>query len=92
MLILDTDRISLLERNSAETKVLLARLANTSNTEIATTIITFEEQMRGWLDICSSKVIIVVAISVLKCSLNARANFCFRTVAFEQGNTVGVKN
>ena len=50
MIILDTDCISLLERKSgAEFIRLSAKLAEFSPEEIATTIITFEEQMRGWL-------------------------------------------
>jgi tRNA(fMet)-specific endonuclease VapC len=49
MIILDTDCISLLERKSgAEFYRLSAKLAEFSAEEIATTIITFEEQMRGW--------------------------------------------
>lgn len=50
MIILDTDCISLLERKSgAEFYRLSARLAEFPPDEIATSIITFEEQMRGWM-------------------------------------------
>ena len=50
MIVLDTDCISLLERKSgAEFYRLSARLAEFSAGDIATTIITFEEQMRGWM-------------------------------------------
>jgi len=49
MIILDTDCISLLERGNAESKTLLEHLESASTNEIATTIINFEEQMRGWL-------------------------------------------
>ena len=49
MIILDTDCLSLLERKSgAEFYRLSARLAELPD-EIATSIITFEEQMRGWM-------------------------------------------
>lgn len=49
MIILDTDCISLLERKSgAGFSRLSAKLAGFLPDEIATTIITFEEQMRGW--------------------------------------------
>ena len=50
MIILDTDCISLLERKSGEEFYRLsAKLAEFPPEEIATTIITFEEQMRGWM-------------------------------------------
>lgn len=49
MIILDTDCISLLERDNADAATLRQRLAEVSPPEVATTIITFEEQMRGWL-------------------------------------------
>lgn len=50
-IILDTDCVSLLERgDSAEQRELQKRLAVLSSDDVvATTIITFEEQMRGWL-------------------------------------------
>ncbi|MCD9187926.1 MAG: type II toxin-antitoxin system VapC family toxin [Pyrinomonadaceae bacterium] len=50
MIILDTDCLSLLERKgSAESYRLSAKLSEFSPEEIAVTIITFEEQMRGWM-------------------------------------------
>lgn len=49
MIILDTDCISLLERGGGESKTLLENLASAATNEIATTIVNFEEQMRGWL-------------------------------------------
>jgi tRNA(fMet)-specific endonuclease VapC len=51
MLILDTDVLTLVQRKSgSEYARLDARLEDASTSRvIATTIITFEEQMRGWL-------------------------------------------
>lgn len=50
MIILDTDCISLLERDNTDAARLRQRLAEeVSPLEAVTTIITFEEQMRGWL-------------------------------------------
>jgi tRNA(fMet)-specific endonuclease VapC len=50
MIILDTDCLSLIERKSgAEFLRLSARLTEFPPDEIATSIITFEEQMRGWM-------------------------------------------
>ena len=49
MIILDTDCVSLLERDNEDTAVLRKHLAAVPPHEVVTTIITFEEQMRGWL-------------------------------------------
>ena len=50
MVVLDTDHISLLEWNGGdETMRLRARLADLDPDEVVTTIISFEEQMRGWM-------------------------------------------
>jgi len=49
MIILDTDCLSLLERGGTPAERLLSRLEESADTEITTTIINFEEQMRGWL-------------------------------------------
>ena len=50
MIILDTDCLSLLERKSgAEFFRLSAKLSEFPAEEVAVSIITFEEQMRGWM-------------------------------------------
>jgi tRNA(fMet)-specific endonuclease VapC len=50
MIILDTDCLSLLNREKIlESSILRQRLDSFAPEEIFTTIITFEEQMRGWL-------------------------------------------
>lgn len=49
MLLLDTDHLSLLERGGPASLPLQRRLEALPAAEIATTIITYEEQMRGWL-------------------------------------------
>ena len=50
MIILDTDHISALQyRGSPKAFTLQARLETLSSDEIATTVITVEEQTRGWL-------------------------------------------
>jgi tRNA(fMet)-specific endonuclease VapC len=52
MIILDTDHISLLQHSdSAEGKRLVQRLAVTADPDIVTTVVTVEEQMRGWLQV-----------------------------------------
>jgi tRNA(fMet)-specific endonuclease VapC len=52
MIILDTDHISLLQHpDSAEGRCLIQRMAASSDPNIVTTVITVEEQMRGWLQV-----------------------------------------
>jgi tRNA(fMet)-specific endonuclease VapC len=50
MVILDTDHMSVLERREQPAvSHLLNRLAELSPSEVATTVISYEEQMRGWM-------------------------------------------
>jgi tRNA(fMet)-specific endonuclease VapC len=50
MILLDTDHVSLLQaRDAPAAFALQARLEAFSSDEVVTTIITMEEQMRGWL-------------------------------------------
>ena len=50
MYVLDTDHISLLEHGqSPEAERLRERLGELSGSEVGVTIISFEEQVRGWL-------------------------------------------
>jgi tRNA(fMet)-specific endonuclease VapC len=52
MIILDSDHISFLQRpRSAESERLLRRLADSTDRDIAVTVISVEEQMRGWLQV-----------------------------------------
>ncbi len=54
MLILDTDHLTAIQRQSEPAySCLLARLNQASSTEICTTIVNVEEQMRGWLTVIS---------------------------------------
>jgi tRNA(fMet)-specific endonuclease VapC len=49
MIVLDTDHMSLLEWGSAEASRLRERLAGCDEGEVATTIVSYEEQVRGWM-------------------------------------------
>lgn len=49
MYILDTDHISILQRGGQSAKSLNARLSSLVTQAIFTTIITYEEQTKGWL-------------------------------------------
>ncbi|MCA2666108.1 MAG: type II toxin-antitoxin system VapC family toxin [Microcystis sp. M114S2] len=45
----DTDHLSFIQRNGKEGKQILKKLATLDNPEVAVTIITYEEQVRGRL-------------------------------------------
>ena len=49
MYIFDTAHLSVLERGGVNAQRLMRRLANVSSTQVAASIISYEEQMRGWL-------------------------------------------
>ncbi len=50
MVVLDTDHLSLLQRReSAGSQILQARLDRLDTGSRATTIVTYEEQTRGWM-------------------------------------------
>ncbi|MCC5645480.1 type II toxin-antitoxin system VapC family toxin [Nostoc sp. CHAB 5824] len=53
MYILDTDHLSLIQRNGQDGKRILTRLAAIEEIELAVTMITYEEQVRGRLDLLS---------------------------------------
>lgn len=49
MYLLDTDHLSIADRDAMEGFELGRRLAAVPPEQVAVTIITYEEQMRGWL-------------------------------------------
>lgn len=49
MVILDTDHMSLLQRGGVEGQRIRRRLRTVPPDDVATTIVSYEEQMRGWL-------------------------------------------
>jgi tRNA(fMet)-specific endonuclease VapC len=53
MYILDTDHLSLIQRNGQEGKRISARLSKVGNNAISVTVITYEEQVRGRLNLVS---------------------------------------
>ncbi len=50
MYLLDTDHLSILERGGEASQKLRTRLSQVDADQVGTTIISYEEQMRGWLD------------------------------------------
>lgn len=53
MYILDTDHLSLIQRNGQDGKRILTKLAAIEEAEVAVTVITYEEQVRGRLNVLS---------------------------------------
>lgn len=53
MYILDTDHLSLIQRNGQEGKQILVKLTATEESEVVVTVITYEEQVRGRLSVLS---------------------------------------
>lgn len=49
MIILDTDALSIIQRGAGRDYGVLAGRLDTADDEVVVTIISFEEQMRGWL-------------------------------------------
>ena len=49
MYILDTNHISVLERRGPEAERLLTRLAVVPSADVRVTVISYEEQIRGWM-------------------------------------------
>ena len=49
MYILDTDHLSVIDRGDTTASNLLQRLATVDPQSVATTIVSYEEQMRGWM-------------------------------------------
>jgi len=57
MIVLDTDVVSLLRHPDSPTATRISRLlheAAASNEQVATTIVNYEEHMRGWMSIVNS--------------------------------------
>ena len=49
MIVLDTDHINALQYEGAQAATLVSGMSRSTDQDFATTIITVEEQMRGWL-------------------------------------------
>ena len=49
MIILDTDHVNALQSGESATSMLVANMSRSADEDFATTAITIEEQMRGWL-------------------------------------------
>lgn len=66
MYILDTDHLSLIQRNGQEGKRILSRLADVVDIQVAVTVITYEEQVKGRLAILAKAKTLEKQVSAYK--------------------------
>ena len=76
MYILDTDHLSVIDRGGANAKRLLQRLASIDPTQVATSIISYEEQMRGWLSYAAKAQTIEKQVEAYKELKRQLTNYC----------------
>jgi tRNA(fMet)-specific endonuclease VapC len=76
MYILDTDHLSVLDRGGANAQRLLQRLASVSSSQIVASIISYEEQMRGWLSYIAKAQSIEQQVETYKQLKRQLANYC----------------
>lgn len=76
MYILDTDHLSILDRGGDEAQGLSKRLKTVPPTQIATSIISYEEQMRGWLEYIAKAQKIEQQVEAYKRLRQQLSNYC----------------
>ncbi|MCL1466491.1 type II toxin-antitoxin system VapC family toxin [Argonema galeatum] len=77
MYLLDTDHLSILERSGKDSQPLLARLSIINPNEVvATTIVTYEEQTRGWLSYMAASRSLEAQVEAYRQLQQHLANFC----------------
>jgi tRNA(fMet)-specific endonuclease VapC len=77
MVVLDTDHVSLLEiADSPEGERLRTRLSAVAKEEAATTVVSYEEQLRGWLTSLSKAKSMVQQITAYRRLRRQLENYC----------------
>jgi tRNA(fMet)-specific endonuclease VapC len=76
MYILDTDHLSVLDRGGVSAQLLLQRLANVDSSQVAASIISYEEQMRGWFSYIAKAQTIAQQVETYKQLKRQLANYC----------------
>lgn len=76
MYLLDTDHLSILERGGQDAQPLLARLSSINPNEVATTIVTYEEQTRGWLSYMAASRSLEAQVQAYRELQQHLTNFC----------------
>lgn len=76
MYILDTDHISILERNGKDAEFLKLKLKNINSQKIAVTIITYQEQIQGWLSLINKSKNINEQVNIYQRLKKQLTNYC----------------
>ena len=76
MYIFDTDHLSVLERGGVKAQRLMQRLANVNSTQVAVSIISYEEQMRGWLSYIAKAKTVEQQVEPYKQLKQQLTNYC----------------
>lgn len=85
MVILDTDHVSLLEWESPEAQKLRARLQEVDQEQLAVTIVSFEEQMRGWMAYIARQKTVSAQLDAYRRLRRQLLNYCkIKVLEFEE--------
>lgn len=76
MYIFDTDHLSVLERGGANAQRLMQRLQNVGSIQVAVSIISYEEQMRGWLSYINKVKTVEQQVEAYKQLKQQLTNYC----------------
>ncbi len=76
MYVFDTDHLSVLERRGVGAQGLFMRLANVNPNEVVATIISYEEQMRGWLSYIKKAKTVEGQVAAYKQLNRQLTNYC----------------
>jgi tRNA(fMet)-specific endonuclease VapC len=75
MYIFDTDHISIFDQGGASARPLIAKLSRVDPNQVCTTIVTYEEQMRGWLSYIARAASIEAQVSAYRKLERQLANY-----------------
>lgn len=76
MYIFDTDHLSVLERGGTNSEGLIRKLKNVKPNQVAVTIISYEEQTRGWLSCINQAKSIEHQVKVYKRLKQQLSHYC----------------
>lgn len=76
MYILDTDHVSILERNGKNAEFLKLKLKNINSQKIAVTIIAYQEQIQGWLSLINKSKNINEQVNIYQRLKKQLTNYC----------------
>ncbi|MCU0544163.1 MAG: PIN domain-containing protein [Oscillatoriaceae cyanobacterium Prado104] len=89
MYLLDTDSLSILEHGGETARLLIAKLSILEANELAVTIISYEEQMRGWLSYLARSRSIQAQVEAYKRLKKQLENYCaISVIDFDERSAV----